>query len=341
MKAFLGSSITALILSFCLLVDRIKYHVYNRRSKPDRRERSKYLRLIHTLESLLQTLSDQQIVAGIALLLTVNAQACGISAFHYNIVCTMLLLSAVTHLNTLVSISDFIFKGKLVATNRLIAVITQLVLSGIVLSARQTKSFPSNPNALGVLPAACFENMDAMKGLGFGDFADFTSNVTGIGTNRTYNASQIVDNIQNATSSKTGLGEYITLGAFTAIALVFLIIEMISAHWFESDKPHWSSIIISGTSLAASAVIVTIAQIRYQKLRSGMEVDAWFDRGNQEEWTYSQIVPLLLLGSGSITVLKAATGRFRPLSPSLRYCETGQVLTSHQKVSLVIKDGDT
>lgn len=41
-----------------------------------------------------------------------------------------------------------------------------------------------------------------------------------------------------------------------------------------------------------------------------MEVEAWFDNTGQDKWTYSQIVPMLLLASGSITLIKAVTGKF-------------------------------
>ena len=258
-------------------------------------------------------LSDQQIVAGIALLLAVNAQACEISAYHYNLVCTMLLLSAITHLNAFVSISDFIFKGKSVAINRLIAIVIQLVLSGVVLSARNTEGFPSKPGALGALPVACFENMNAMHSLGLEDFANLTQNVTGLGLNTTYNASQIVSNIHAATSAGTGLGEYITLIVFTIFALLFLLMEMALAQFFRKPDPHWSCIVLSFASTIASIVIVSLVHKRYHQLRSEMEIDAWFDSEAQGKWTYSQIVPLLLLASGSITLVKAITGTYHQL----------------------------
>ena len=41
-----------------------------------------------------------------------------------------------------------------------------------------------------------------------------------------------------------------------------------------------------------------------------MEVPQWYDAASQDEWTYSQILPILLTGSGSIAILKAIGGEF-------------------------------
>ena len=221
----------------------------------------------------------------------------------------MLLLSGVTHLNTLINISDFIYKGKLVAANRLLAIAFQLVLSGIILSARNTKAFPSKPSALGALPAACFENMNALDSLGLQDFVDLAQNVTGADTNTTQNATQIWDNIQAATSARSGLGEYITLVVFAMFALLFLGLELLEALCFPQTYLHWLSISLSATSELASVVIVWLTTSRYFSLRDGMEIPAWFDDAGQDKWTYSQIVPMLLLASGSITLITAVTGK--------------------------------
>ncbi|KAF2798838.1 hypothetical protein K505DRAFT_371395 [Melanomma pulvis-pyrius CBS 109.77] len=307
-KTFIASTCTALILSACLIIDKIKYHFYHKRRSANSKAESRFwIKAVHTIESLLQAISDQQIVAGVALVLAINAQACTISAYHYNLVCSMLLLSGITHLNTLINIPDFVYKGKLVAANRLLAIAFQLVLSGIILSSRNTKSFPSKPSALGVLPAACFENMNALDSLGLQDFVDLAANVTGAATNTTQNATQIWDNIQAATSARSGLGEYITLIIFAIFALLFLVLEFLEAMFFPDTYLHWLSVALSITSEIASAVISFLTISRYFSLRDGMEVEAWFDNAGQDKWTYSQIVPMLLLASGSITLIKAVT----------------------------------
>jgi uncharacterized integral membrane protein len=287
----------------------VKYHFFHaRRDRQAKLETPFYLQLIHTIESLLQTLSDQQLVAGISLLVAINSQACNISAYHYNLVCTMLILSAITHLNTLINIPDFIFKGKTVATQRLLGIAVQLGLSGIVLSGRNTSTFPTKASALAAMPAACFENMNATDSVGFGDFIDFAQNATA-GSN----ASEIWDNMQAATTSTSGLGEYITLVVFVIFAILFLIMEFVDAVFFPNSYLHWLSIVLSTCSVVAGAIITTISMTRYNELRNGMEGnDQWYAKGDEEQWTYSQIVPILLLASGSITLVKAITGKYTP-----------------------------
>jgi hypothetical protein len=247
----------------------------------------------------------------------------------------MLLLSGITHLNTLINIPDFIYKGKLVAANRLLAIAVQLVLSGIVLSSRNTKAFPSKPSALGVLPAACFENMNALDSLGLQDFADLAQNVTGAATNTTQNATQIWDNIQAATSARSGLSEYLTLIVFTIFALLFLILELLEALLFPQTYLHWLSISLSVTSEIASVAIAILTTSRYFSLRDGMEIPSWFDNAGQDKWTYSQIVPMLLLGSSSITLITAVTGKI-----IVEFTRGMQILTNLQRVLLVTKPED-
>lgn len=141
---FLVNTIIAIVLSLALFVDKVKVHWYdNRKSRKNKEEHRHYVKLIHTIESLLQTLSDQQLIASIALLLAVNHQACQLTAYHYNLVCTMLVLAVVTHLNLLMNITDFLYKGRLLAFYRLGAILTQVILSGLVLKSRLSNNIPT------------------------------------------------------------------------------------------------------------------------------------------------------------------------------------------------------
>ena len=310
-RAFLYTSVIALAFSFLLIVDTVKFHKIHHKKSPEQRNESKhYLRLIHTIESVLQTLSDQQLVAGIALLVALNVQACEVSAYHYNVACTMLLLSAITHLNTMINISDFLFRGTWVGLQRLLSIAAQLIFTGIVLSARNTHTFPSKPSALSIMPAACFENMEAMSSLGLGDFIDLAQNVTTAqGPNGTFNATQIENNVLAATSKTSGLAEYLTLVVFVIVALLFLVAEYFEAKFKPTRFLHWLSIGMSTLSLFASVAITVVAMRTYSDLRTGMEVDEWFVVEEKKKWTFSQLMPMLMLGSGSIALLKAATGK--------------------------------
>ena len=96
----------------------------------------------------------------------------------------MLLVDIVTHLKTRISIPDFLYKGKAVAFYRCLGIVVQLILSGIVFSARHSKTWPAKASSISIIPAVCFENMNATNDLGFGDFADFAQNFTAKSTRK-------------------------------------------------------------------------------------------------------------------------------------------------------------
>jgi hypothetical protein len=294
------------------VVDKIKVHILDKRTgAKSKNEHQFYLTLVYTIESLLHHMSDQQLVAGISLLLAVNVQACQISAYHFNLVCTMLLLSAITHVNTMISIPDFITKGKTVATYRLIAIFAQLILSGIVLASRLTKTFPSKPSSLAIMPAACFENVNATDGLGFSSFVDFAQNVTtGSTANATANATQIWDNINAATSTQSGLAEYATLMVFVLLAILVIAIDLIELQFEQTFiKIRWFSIVLSALCVMITTGIVWYSVNRYNTLRGGMEIAKWYNVVEKDTWSLSQIIPLLLLGSGAATLMKSIAGK--------------------------------
>lgn len=233
----------ALIFSAVLLIDRIKWHWWETSDDSEAsRHRRFYLRLIHILQCLLHALSDNQLVSGLALLVTLNNQACSISAYHYNLVCTMLILSTITHLQSLISIQDYIHKGRIIATFRIIAISTQYVLCAIVLNGRNTHRddnfFPSKATSFAIMPAACFLNMNATSFLGFDNTIDTVQNITStmISTNFTTNASTLVHDLDVATGGSEGFWEYILLVAFLAISCVFLLAEWFHASQSESSK---------------------------------------------------------------------------------------------------------
>jgi hypothetical protein len=66
-----------------------------------------YQRAAHSIDTTLHSLSDTQLVASIGLLFAMLYQSCDISAYHYNLVCYMLLMSMVTHIFAFVNIPHF------------------------------------------------------------------------------------------------------------------------------------------------------------------------------------------------------------------------------------------
>jgi hypothetical protein len=270
---------------------------------------------------MLHAVSDQQLLSGISLLFAANLLACTISAYHYNLICTMLLLSLVTHLNALVSIPDFFHKNRVMAAFRLVGFVVQIALSNIFLSARNSTQFPYTASSLAILPAACFENMDAIHDLGAGDFLDFAQNITtGSAEGKAANGTQIWDNVVAETSKKSGLGEYVTVMIFLCVTIIVLIVDGldgIAAHDTKVSKwKFWFITVSAGISILATCITMIISFVRYTGLRNGMEIDAWYLIGMDREWSYAQILQVMLVGSTSIIFFKALFGEFRILKIS-------------------------
>jgi hypothetical protein len=126
------------------------------------------------LEPAALSFSDQQLVTGIALAGSMLSEdvTCSISAYHYNIVCSLVFLSIVSHLAGIIGIRGYTTKqprwlGYLRGT--LISLQSVLVLR--LLWGRLPSSFPtgapdaafhsSNNLTRLVLPVACFHSLNS------------------------------------------------------------------------------------------------------------------------------------------------------------------------------------
>jgi hypothetical protein len=110
--------------------------------------------------------SDQQIFTSAAYAITLKyAQGCSISAYHYNIVGNMMLMTCATHLMSVTVVSQY-WKHPLLAIVRILVVTGLYIATGLLLSnqnASQTPRWPTDvpkgdeTDSLLVLPAACFQ----------------------------------------------------------------------------------------------------------------------------------------------------------------------------------------
>jgi hypothetical protein len=318
------STCIALLLSIGLLIDRYKWHFQERKSGT---KAAYYLRLVYVVEKLLYTLSDQQLITGFALLAVLNRKACEISAYHYNLACTMLILSTVTHMNPLIVIHDYFYKGKAIAGYRIAAIITQYGMTTVALSARNTNSFPSKASSLAIMPAACFENMNASNNFGLDDFYSTATNITNtlsnatsasaMNSNSTFNASTTLNEIKAAVAPSQGFAEYIMLVVFLLFAVIFLVAEWWHAEQTQIQKHKifgWGSIILSAFSITASIIIVGLVIFNYVDLRHGMEVGSWYQRkaAALQPGNYSDFITIFLVTSGSFAAVQAIFGTFCP-----------------------------
>jgi hypothetical protein len=284
-----------------LCFDKIHYRLA-RGKKGHVTSQNFYLKALNTVETLLHAMSDTQLVSAISLLFTLNGQSCSISAYDFDIVCTMLMLSIVVHLCTMINISDFIFKGKSVAFPRLATIITQLVLTFFVFAARNTSTFPFEPASLAILPAACFENFNATDDFGLSDFANFASNATSNGTDGLWNT------IQAATNTTKGLPEYVILVSFVGLALLVILAEWLFVQSNFDKHIGWGSIIICIASTTTGISLGIYGYCRWLHMTNGMHIAAFFQVAKEQKLLLSEILPLSLLGSTILPAIGAITG---------------------------------
>ncbi|KAK8133481.1 hypothetical protein PG984_005493 [Apiospora sp. TS-2023a] len=137
-----------------------------RLKKPDR------ISLTDILESILLPCSDQQIFTGAAYAMTLRYyQGCTISAYHYNIVANMLLISCATHLMSVTIVRHY-WRYPLVALLRVVCITGVFIATGLLMVNQNADEltdlrFPTEiPDAntttsLLFLSAACFETADS------------------------------------------------------------------------------------------------------------------------------------------------------------------------------------
>ena len=215
----------------------------------------------------------------------------------------MMLMSMITHLNTLINITQFFRKGYFVGSLRFISISATIVYTGILFQSRNTLWFPRDAGSLSILPAACFENKNGSQGLGFHQYiSDVTSNKT-----------MAADRLAG------GFSQYMILSSFCVFAIVMLGIYSLEPCLGSplGQGRRWVSLGLRVLSTIMTSMIVIYAVVKYNQLRSNMEVEKWYQVGQTDAWTFSQLLPYVLLGSSGIAVMKALDG--------MSYCHSMKV----------------
>ncbi|KAI0171694.1 hypothetical protein GGR52DRAFT_433810 [Hypoxylon sp. FL1284] len=144
---------------------------YTEEKRVDRRYR---MSLSDTLDSLVLACSDQQVFTGAAYAFTLRYwRGCTISAYHYNIVANMMLLTCATHLISVTIVRNY-WKFPWLALLRVISITFVFIATGLLMTNQNANSvdpFPTGvPHANETqsslfLPAACFQtdNHTAME----------------------------------------------------------------------------------------------------------------------------------------------------------------------------------
>ncbi|VBB80340.1 Putative protein of unknown function [Podospora comata] len=140
-------------------------HWKSRTAREEKSLRKRKASISQILEALVISCSDQQIFTGGAYAITLRyAKACTVSAYHYNVVSNILLVTCATHLMA-VTVSSNYWEHRFVGGLRLIVTSLVYVITGILLSNRGEPDLgfptqvPANneTHSFMLLPAACFQ----------------------------------------------------------------------------------------------------------------------------------------------------------------------------------------
>ncbi|KAK3381073.1 hypothetical protein B0H63DRAFT_196098 [Podospora didyma] len=274
------------------------------------------------LETLILTCSDQQIFTGGAYAITLRYfKGCTISAYHYNIVANMLLVTCATHLMA-VTVSRHYWEHVYVGFLRVAVTALVYLVTGVLLSnqgggnAFPTEVPPASAQYSEILmPAACFQNAKFSFGDNFkGSFASsndfFRARIPGW-------TQFLVMFIFYALAVLINLGRLIRRGTGhngkrrkfvnwlkTYFAILFrakrLLYILFSFYLF-------AGIGIASWTVATSAMYVL-------ELRSWVDKSIWMDKNNgknpeNDPATFGQLVPVLLITLVIFTFLQILSER--------------------------------
>lgn len=128
------------------------------------------LSLTELCETLVVSCSDQQVFTGGAYAISLRYwNGCSITAYHYNIVANMMLLTCATHLMSITIVRNY-YKSLWQSILRVLIIVGVVLVTGIILSNQDattgiqfpTTLPPHNEISMGLLflPAACFQGRD-------------------------------------------------------------------------------------------------------------------------------------------------------------------------------------
>ena len=239
-------------------------------------------------EALIVTCSDQQVFTGGAYAITLRySKACSVSAYHYNIVANILLVTCATHLMA-VTVSRHYWEHPSVGVLRIIVTTLLFVLTGVILSNQGSGSlgFPTEvPDetqkySLMLLPAACFQAGDYL-------FSHEIANALTSGSLANFFKGQV-----------HGWTNYLIMFLFYIIAVCISVGRVVRrglgkngkrqkfAAWLERAVPFVFRIrrflyalfglyLFAGIALSASTVVMSGLYVF--KLRRWVDLSGWYD----------------------------------------------------------------
>ncbi|KAI1802717.1 hypothetical protein F4811DRAFT_554557 [Daldinia bambusicola] len=220
------------------------------------------------LESLVLACSDQQVFTGGAYALTLRYwKGCTISAYHYNIVANMMLLTCATHLVSVTIVRNY-WKFPFLALLRVIIITSVFTVTGLLMTNQNSNAIMAFPTSIPdatetqsflFLPAACFQ---AGENTALETFNEVTSSA------RTF----FKDNLARSTprNKVQGWNLYIITMLFYGAAIIAEVVRFIRRG---KTKPGWRSHV--GSQFRKCRGLGTLARRLMQYIYSGYLVLGW------------------------------------------------------------------
>ena len=260
-------------------------------------------------EALVTSFSDQQLIRGLSLSIATlyTPTACQIDAYRYNILCYLILMTIVSHLSSILVLKSYV-RGELLLEMLRGGLVLAQVLAGLLLSARETTSFPTGipspeniMNTTLVLPAVCFqrENVKPYQGFqniphaGHRDIATFSS--------------------------------YVIIVVFYAITAIYAAAHILT-HTFaqgtrwevrqrEENAKQWDWFwwlgLARGMILLGAWIIWIGAVVKLYKLRGWMMGSGWMSQKSHmgdNNWSFGQLLSMSILGAAVLSFFGAWNG---------------------------------
>ena len=224
---------------------------------------------------------------------------CSISAYHYDIVCNLILMSLVTHLASLVVIRRY-FSNWLLGPVRVIFILIVFSRAGVMFAERDNTRFPTGvPNASSssnttapplLAAAACFTSENINDTSQFGAELD----------------------VLKGHDRVTGLVEYAVLFIIAVFGLIMATTQSVMTalsrgHAYLSAR-RWVFVFRLILLIGAWAIAIA-AYLKFNSLRHWLAASPWPEDDAEVEWDFGQLVPCFLLFLTPLAILEALGGK--------------------------------
>jgi hypothetical protein len=299
-------------------------------------------------DSYLVSLSDTQAVTTLALLISAYFfVGCTISAYHYDLVCSLVLMSSAAYIGSMVVIHSYFDTKWWLILPRVAMIVVNFVLAFLLFSRRSAifpsfrplsniKSMGSSSNTGLVLPATCFIDHPGVSNVS--NPHNFTASLSWI-TNATsptsFNASFVHGNshistsLTNATmpafalfASNDDISSTFDLVVLSLLLVAFIITASTSTLlFFSNGKPssrHKIAFFARCLSFLIAYAIAFYGLARFSQLWDWMNYDSgWFADGDGEKKidSFGQLMPLVLLTLPILALIEQFAGEFVPFPP--------------------------